>query len=215
MPIRCGDSAVLRGHVSLPLVGAWHATLELDAAEAPSGAVVLAADDGFELHAAVVHGGVQSDRAFVRIVGGAGGLGATVSGAFRSAKLRDPLRVITTASGDTLSSTIASSLLTLSLPYWTLGVYPAWRALSELAAFADVSWRYLPDGTLWLGEEAWTAATLPEGDAIASRHPAQRRTVIATSTPSLLPGVDLEGVGQVHAVEHWIEPYEVRTWAWG
>jgi hypothetical protein len=52
------------------------------------------------------------------------------------------------------------------------------------------------------------------GSDLLEAFPAEGRYVIGAETPSLLPGVALEGVGHVAAVDHWITPHEVRSWAW-
>lgn len=215
MAVYLADLVVLRGRISLYVNGGWTAELELAAGAVPAGAVTLRADGGLSIRGTVQPGAaVLRGRVHVIVTGGAGALGTRVEGAFRSAQLRDPLRAIAAATGDTLSSTIDSTLLSRSLAFWTLGAYPAWRALRELANAAGAHWRFLEDGTLWLGIETWPAAELPRTDAIIERFPREGRVEIAAATPSLLPGVELVGVGRVAGVDHWIEPDGVRTWAW-
>lgn len=212
--VTCAGS-VLRARIHLPLHGAWLADLVLDTATMPTGQQTIAADGGLSLVGTVVDGGVFLDAAHVRMVGGAGGLAKIVpAAAYRSAQLRDPLGAITQASGESLSSTVSQSVLSTSLAVWTLTSQRAARCLDELAQAAGVGWRILSDGTLWLGAESWSSASLPDGAAILEQHPTERRFAIGTTTPALLPGVNLDGVGNVVAVDHWIEPAKVRTWAW-
>jgi hypothetical protein len=71
--------SVLRGALVLPRRGVWHATLTLDAAIPPAGAVTLATDDGMVLYqGAVVPGRAREvyGRVEALVVGGAGRLGA-------------------------------------------------------------------------------------------------------------------------------------------
>lgn len=217
--VTCAGADVLRGRVHIGLRGAWWAELVLDRTTAPSGAVTLAAVDGLALAGTIADAGVYLEAAHVRVVGGAGKLGTTVARAFRGARLRDALDAILRGAGEAQSSTIAASTLAVSLPAWTVSGRAA-GALDELAAIAtrslgdDVHWRVLGDGSVWIGPEAWTAATLPDTADIIEPHPAERRTVIGVETPALLPGVDLADVGRVVAVDHWIEADNVRTWAW-
>jgi len=216
----CANLDVLQGSIRLPLRGVWSADLVLDGATVPSGAVTLAAKGGLSLRGTVVRGGVFLDAAHVRVVGGAGGLAREVAGAYQSAQLRDPLDAILRASGETLSSTVTTEVLTVSLSLWTLGRHRAARALDELAHVASlalakaIGWRLLPVGSLWIGAESWSAATLPAGADVLERCPAEQRLVIGAETPALLPGVDLPDVGKVVAVEHWLTADRVRTWAW-
>lgn len=211
--VTCGSAAVLDGRIALPLHGAWTARLRLDTTTEPTGSVSIVAENGLTLQGTIAGGGVRLGSAHVLVTGGARGLGTMVSGAWRQAKLRDPLNAIARASGEELSTAIASDLLGTALPEWTINEKRAAAALDELAAFASVGWRILADGTLWMGAETWPTATLPEDAPILDAWPDERRTVIAPATPALLPGVDLENVGRVVEVVHWIEPEEIRTWA--
>lgn len=215
----CADADILRGRIVLPLRGPWTADLVLDTATAPSGSVAVVARGGLSLQGYVLQAGVQLDTAHVRLVGGAGGLGRQVLGAFRTAQLRDPLDAIMAASGESLSGAVASAILGVSLPYWTLAGRAA-HAIDGLCSVATdqlgeaVGWRILSDGTVWLGAEAWVSAKLPAGADILDRFPAERRTAIGVETPALLPGVELADVGRLVAVEHWIGAEQVRTFAW-
>jgi hypothetical protein len=79
---------------------------------------------------------------------------------------------------------------------------------------AEVTWRILGDGSIWLGPETWPAATLPASAEVIDPSPLVPFTVIACEVPALLPGVDLAGVGRVVLAEHWVRPNSVRSWAW-
>ncbi len=222
--VTCAGKDVLRGHISMPLSGIWWADLFLDdpgATSPPTGSVTLASREGLSFKGAVIApGGVELDTAHVRVVGGAAGLSREVKGAFRSARLRDPLDAILRTTGEQLSGTVSATLLALELAFFTLGKYQARRAIGDLVRIAEerlgaeVSWRFLSDGTLWIGTESWTAATLPQSDLVTDILPAEGRTVVGVETLSLLPGVDLENVGKVRAVEHWVSPGALSTWAW-
>src|SRR5690349_20869353 len=71
--ITLADLSVLALRLTFPLSGAWNATLELDADEAPGGAVELSdgtnAFQGWVVHADVVSGVCRAD-----VIGGKGGL---------------------------------------------------------------------------------------------------------------------------------------------
>jgi hypothetical protein len=159
--------------------------------------------------------------AHVRIVGGAGGLTNDVSGSFESAQASDVLKAITDATGESLSPTISSEVLGVSLDHWHMGVYKASRALDELADFSGVqlgkaiTWRVLPDGTIWIGEDTFPALAMPDDAVIEQEFPSEQRTVLGVSVPFLSPGANLDTVGNVNNVEHWITPGSVRTWVIG
>jgi hypothetical protein len=219
--LTCGGADVLKAEIHLPARGAWWASVMLDTATAPSGAVTLAAADGISLAASVVVAGVFCDVAHVQLVGGAGGLGTILTpSAYEVAQLRDPLAAALKAGGEVVSSTVASSITGVQLGQWTLVGSTVSRALDELCGAAAaalgqaVGWRVLGDGSVWLGSETWPSASLPTGADLLEAFPAEGRYVIGADTPSLLPGVNLTGVGQVVAVDHWITHTEVRTWAW-
>jgi hypothetical protein len=133
--------------------------------------------------------------------------------------VRDLLGVATKASGDTLAASVGADVLSVQASAWSAMAIPAAQALDEIAGYLSgaigkaINWRYLDDGKLWIGAEQWTAAKLPEGDELLEQDPAMGRQVIGVTTPSLLPGVNLEGVGQVLAVDHWIEAEQIRTHA--
>jgi hypothetical protein len=219
--ITCGGVDVLRGRISLGIRGAWWAELVIatDTPAAVGTRVTIDADGGLRIVGTIASAGVYLATAHVRLEAGAGGLAIEVSGSYQLAQLRDPLAEILRASGETQSATIDPAVLAVPLSWWTLGRAPAARCLDELAAAAavylraDIGWRVLADGTVWLGAEAWPSAALPDDAVPATPNPTDRRAVIGCSTPSLLPGVDLEGVGRVVGVDHWIEPNRIRSWA--
>lgn len=217
--VQFAGADVLRGKVHLSLRGTWFAEFELDTPTAPSGAAALAASGKALLQGFVVDGGVFLDAAHVRAVGGAGGLGKLVSGSYRGAQLGDVVGAVMTGSGETASSTIDRSITSIVLPLFTLSGSAA-KALDDIAGAAarelgaPVSWRVLADGTIWIGQETWPAQTLPDGSEVLEPFPGERRFVIGADAPALLPGVNLADVGQVIAVDHYIESSAIRTWAW-
>lgn len=217
----CGDADVLGMAAHLPGRGAWFAKLTLDTATAPSGQVTIAATGGLTLKGTVITGGVFCDVARVYVVGGAGGLrAASPTSAYQNAQLRDPLNAVLKAAGETLSATTSESVLAVLLDFWTVPASRTSLALDGLCRAAsaaigsDVVWRVLDDGTIWMGAETWPAAQLPFGADVLDFFPDEGRYVIGVDTPALLPGVNLDGVGQVAAVDHWLSDDEVRTWAW-
>jgi hypothetical protein len=220
--VTCAGADVLHGRVHLPGRRAWFASLVLDTATPPSGSVTIAADGGFSLKGTIVpDSGVFLEASHVSVVGGAGGLSKIISpAAYERAQLRDPLNAIMNDSGESLSSTVAASITGLQLDKWTLVASTAAQALDELCGIAStlggqpVTWRVLDDGTVWLGVESWPASKLSSNDDVLEFFPSEGRYVIGAATPSILPGVNLDGVGKVGAVDHYLRPDMVRSWAW-
>jgi len=217
---------VLHGEVHIPIRGAWWANLKLDQATAPSvgSSGALAGDGGLSLSGTVVKSGAFLDASFVRVAGGAGGMGVSVPPkAFQTALVRDVLSAILNAAGENASSTISPSLTNLSLQTWTLTSKHAARLLDELCwavgqatGQQPINWRPLGDGTIWIGAESWPSQSLPAGADVLWQHPVGPWFEIGCETPALLPGVNLSDIGglNVVGVDHWIEPHSIRTWAW-
>jgi hypothetical protein len=219
--LTCAGADVLTARVHMPERGPWWALLTVDTAAAPSGVVTLAAAGGMSLRGFVAVDGVAYDVAHVQLVGGAGGLGRQVGpAAWNNALLGDPLGAVLKTAGETLSSTVASSVTTVQLAGWSLPNQSTSAAIDALCAAASlqlkqaITWRVLTDGTIWLGAETWPAQQLPAGSDILDVLPAEGRYIIGAESPSLLPGVALANVGNVLAVDHWITHSEIRSWLW-
>lgn len=219
--ITCAGADVLKGRMFFPLRGAWYADLVLDTTTEPSGLVTIAADGGLSVKGTVKRSGVFLDSAHVRIVGGAGGLTDIISpAAYENALLRDPLNAVLSAAGESLSSTVDASILNSLLDLWTNVAQRASEAIDRLCFVAGlalgqtIGWRVLSDGSIWVGSETWPSQKMPDNSDILMRYPEEKRVELSVQTPSLLPGVALEGVGNVSAVDHWLDPDETRTDLW-
>lgn len=217
----CGGADVLSAHLTIPIRGPWTAEVVLDTATNVTGSVTLSAQGGLSLRGAVAWG--QVNPALQQwegvIVGGAGGLSRTVSGAYQYAQLRDPLAALLQQAGETQGD-VAADVLAVSLQHFSMGQWTAAAALEQLAAQASkalgtaINWRPMSDGRIWIGAETWPTRSLATGEDVLDPAGADRRVTIGAQTPALLPGVALDGVGRVIAVDHWIDAYAVRTWAW-
>jgi len=206
---------VLEAQIDMPPRRRWVIEAKLATDTAPSGRVTFEAGD-FSLSGTIARARVHLGTCSVWVVGGAGGLSASVSMAYRDAQLRHPLEAIRSAAGETLDTSIASSLLTLPLASWDIAA----RAGVALDALADeagrqagepVNWRMLASGALWMGVDAWPAASLPDHSQVIDEIPDLGVIVIGCAEPSVLPGVDLASVGRVRHVTHRIDRERVRT----
>lgn len=220
--VTCGNADVIEGRIHMPIKGAWWADLKLDTGSGPSGAVQVVASGGFTLNGTVTKSGTYLGSTHVRVVAGGGAFYTIMKPAsFQNALVRDPLNAILSATGDTASSTILSSVTGALLSYWTITAETQARALDNLTGVAGrslgqlLNWRVLADGTTWIGQETWPSQNLPTTSDITWVAPVGPRFEIGASTPSLLPGVNLTDVGvNISGVDHWIEPNKIVTWAW-
>lgn len=220
--ITCAGADVLRLRAHLPQRRAWWAWLDLDTATTPTGQVTIAAAGGLTLVGTVKKpSGVFLDSARIRVVGGAGGLDAVLSpSAYENAQLLDPLNAVLGATGEKLSTSVMPAITSVLLPKWTLTAASAARSIDALCSAAgtalgkDVVWRVLGDGTIWLGAESWPAQAMPDGADVLDQDPDEGRFVIGSTSPFLLPGVNLDGVGNVIGVDHWVTHDRVRADAW-
>lgn len=196
----------------MPLVGAWHALVEADHDGALSGSVTIEIDDE-EFAATVIPGraGTHGGRSSARLVGGAGGLSAELEAKNYVAPLTvsQPLADILLAAGETLSSTVTTSILTHQMARWHRAKGPASRALVALCAEIGTSWRVLADGTIWVGADDWSDAELDEDSELVDEDWASGSFTL-TDGAKLRPGQTYNGE-RIKRVDHCIEDGKFRT----
>lgn len=208
------SSPILRGTVTLPRQGVWHADLVLDGDSAPSGPVTLSLGPSLQLRG-VARGGVFAGEVRVRVEGGAGKLRVELLPKWYEGAPREiPLRDLCEEAGEQLASTTDPALLDEVLsPGWTRLRGTAAEALARLLEGTGASWRLLPDGKLWAGPETWPTAQGMADLVILEEDRTRGRVVLATEAPTLLPGQTLRG-DRVSDVEITIEPERLRVEAW-
>lgn len=208
--LQLGDSPVLSGQLTRPLKGSWTADLEVDADKAPTGRVTLSGA-GLSLVGTVVQSQSWNDRQRCRVVGGAGGMGRELAPAFyRSASLRTIVTALLSAAGETLSTTSDAATLARSVPVWVRLRGTAAAVLDQvLGVFAPSAvWRHLPDGSVWIGEPAWTAVTTTT--VTQDNRGDEEVAELAGEDLSLDAGVTTQG-RRVGLVRHFISPSAFRT----
>ena len=152
--------------------------------------------------------GVYEGVQHVRLVGGEGGLamGAeTPPRYYQGAPRKLIIGDLLSSAGERLSP--LSTGLDTVLARWVVMGGPARDAL--LSLLDGVSWRVLPDGTVWTGDETWPAAPNVRYDTIDRRYN-DGMSVLGVERPWLLPGMTLNE-GRVSFVTHRIDAVEVRT----
>lgn len=221
--VTVNDVNVLAGTITAPLRGVWTADLVIDQVDL-SGfdagtSVTIKAEDGYELKGTVAtdRAGDFLDTVHVRVLGGAGGMGKYSSAKAYNAPgafVRDVLNGLASDSGETLSSDIATSLLTTDLSAWNTVAVPVNRMLVALLGIVapNADWRILADGTLWCGDETWPRSS-PIYDLL-NHDPAQATYDLGVVSPSIMPGVSIDTIGNVARSEHIIDADSIRTRIW-
>jgi hypothetical protein len=215
--IEANGVGVISGSVSMPLNGVWLADLVIDQDDASGFAngtqVKIAVDNGFSLTGTVSpdRTGGFLDAVHVRVVGGKAGMGKTVQArgyVQPSAFVRDVLNGIAGDAGEKLSGTIDAGFLNTNLPAWTTMQCTAAQALNAFLEYVapTANWRFLADGTLWVGVETYPTAH-DEFDVL-SVNPTEGTADLGVEAPSVMPGTTLDGVGKVNRVEHSFEADE-------
>jgi hypothetical protein len=217
--VTVNDVGIIRGTITMPLVGVWAAELvidQLDGTGFDAGTSVTIKGDSIQLSGTVVPDRTGSflDAVHVRVLGGKAGMSKTSTprsyvqpGAF----VKDVLNGITTDSGESLSSSVSQSFLNTNLTAWsTLNQTINWNLRALLKWLGpDFSWRILDDGTLWMGAESWPQASGTID--IMSQRPSEGTFTLGCESPFILPGTSLDGVGNVARVEHQIDHNRIRS----
>lgn len=195
--------SVLEATVYLPRAGVWHADLVVDT-QTPAdvtGAIALSLLDGQLVLEGTSYRPPLLWRGLTRLrmVAGAAGLGTLLpaqgyADSPASVIVSDILRGAVGPAG--ASETLAATSMSLATRMrWCRLAGERYSAGAALRAIvlelgADVVWRSLPDGTIWIGTETWPASTFTDFE-IMDAHPEDSRLELVTGTPGLLPGTTL------------------------
>jgi hypothetical protein len=210
--LTCNGVAVLSGEIRLYALGRWGAYLTLDSADEVSGAMTLESPDGsFRMVGTVRRGGAFQERGHVELVGGADRMHEILPPQpYRGVPGRTVLRDLLRAVGETLSPTSNAPELDQRLAFWVRRRGCAAEALEALVAHFGCTWRFLLDGTVWLGRETWPVADL-DPDVMDTDPSDDRATYAFDALPAaLVPGVSFQGQNVVRVV-HTIRSNAVRS----
>ncbi len=200
--------AILSSDVVMPLIGPWHARLDVAHDVAVTGLVAIDLD-GLALTGTVTRAGLNSGRLQLAVVGGRGGLTTQATAKhYTTPTVRQILTDLTRLSGEVLSSTVDAGLLGRSLPSWHRPEAEVKHCLTLLTDELGANWRILADGALWLGAETWP------NDSTEHTLLDERWTdgvfTVAMSPPALRPGVTFRGQ-RLEQVTHWLASGQLRT----
>lgn len=164
--VTANDAVVFGGKISIPRQGAWVADLALDSDAGITGPCSIVIDGGLTFNGTVVRGGPFLNTTRVRVAPGADGLRTTARAQhYRQTSLGTVLKDLLRAGGETLASTADQATLATTLQAYTQMALPIGKSIAALfgdARVAKASWRMLPDGTCWVGPEAWPDSGMAE-----------------------------------------------------
>lgn len=202
------DIPIMRGQVTIPAYGIWHADLWLDREVALSGQVRLALADISALATVVRVIGFLGQTG-VRIVGGYGGWRTSVPGLQYAAATGLSLRTVLAHTAADVGELVDAADTAIGTAY-VRAVGPASRVLQSL----------IP-GAWYVGFDGVTYATPRPAGVVANRYMAMDvgqpagAYVVATDSPGeWLPGRSFTGPstsGVISRVQHQIENATLRT----
>jgi hypothetical protein len=203
---------ILVVEVTMPSTSAWHATLDIDTEEEPSGPFVFRIG-AVEFRGTVVPGrsGHFGGRTKLRVVGGAGGLSKKLKARNYSGGIttvRQVLDDILRESGEALSSQADAGILGRQIPAWHRTEQETNRALTMLCDKVGANWRVLRDGTIWVGIDTWPEVT-PEGELVDEDW-ADGVITVSSDDATGVPGVTISGQ-QIEQVVHRMDRSGIRT----
>lgn len=190
---------VLEGSITLPLLGVWIAHLELGEDVAPElgpATLQIAREDGTldEFRGTIVFSRLFEGRAYVQLVGGAGGLGGEARAVHYTAAptpvaVRDLFADVVRAAGEQLAADLQ---LLGTTAQWTRISAESWaRALTRIADHFQFSWRVLDSGLVWVGAESWPDAG--EDLFVKDEDKSARILEVAFDRATLRPGMTIGG----------------------
>lgn len=210
---------VIDGHICFPRVGAWHADLMIDVGQTEPGSISIVFQDGTTFNGTVIRQAVFAAFLRLRIVGGAGKLYNTQvapkhwtmnQAGTAAIPLSVPLQYILNQAGEKLSPTADQGVLNTNLVSWTCVPQSCSAALRSLIQGYANSWRVLPDGTVWIGNEQWKAVDGTFNYVLLHKHTGLGVMELAEDSPLLRPGTTLGG-NQITRVDNFINQGSFRT----
>lgn len=211
--VRLDGLPVTHARISMPRVGVWHAEVALAQVEAyVQGRATLQFGPNLSLMGTVRRSGSADGAGVLILVGGSGNLWKPARAqAYRQAPLRLPLNDLLTTAEEQLADSAHPEVLQTLLPFWVTVGTPISQCLAELMAKADASWRVLPEGTLWVGNESWPDAP-SFNHILLTELPIQDAFELYSHEPALLPGQTFRS-RHVSYVEHSIRGDDIQTLA--
>jgi hypothetical protein len=208
--------ALVRVDLDLPRLGAWTADLVIASESVLEGKVEIRIGSSLVLAGTVSRGRTYRGLAHARVVAGANGLRSKVTPKhYTTPTLRKVVNDVLADAGEALAPSSDTAVLNTQLFNWTTMRMPAGQAVRCLVERAgdDISWRHLPDGTVWIGRETWPTSPITEfADGEGGSPEADVVDVILVS-PEVLPGTTLGG-RQIDHVQYVATAAGLRSTLW-
>jgi hypothetical protein len=178
---------VLAATITEAVTGAWSAELELDSEEKISGRVTIDID-GVAWFGTVTRGELESGRFHAQVVGGNGALGKELPAKhYLRARTLLHLTEVTAAGGEKLSKDTDARVLERATARYTRRRATIGASVAQIARESKANWRFLRDGTLWLGTDSWPASSA-KYDELERSHTAM---VVSVEEPLITVGTTL------------------------
>lgn len=213
--ITANEAPVLAMRLTLPAIGLWVCSLDVESEEALVGALTIA-QRGFSYAGFVVRAGVVAGRCQLEAVGGSGGIatGQVTARSYNDATVRTVLSDILSDVGEVLDAGGSTrAVLATKLPFWTRSAGRPGAAISALAQAVGARWRVLSSGQIWFGTETWPDVTDTFESLELDRASGAGSVLLAADSIELIPGVTLRGQ-RVGRVEHTVGSGPLRTTFW-
>lgn len=205
------DVAIIRGTIEFHLHGTWLATVYIsgDDPSLVQGPVTLQVGSTTLSGTTLIAEADQGNQVSVRVVGGKGGLEKDCPpkayiGTTRGKLLEDALA----EGGEALSSTSDSSVTSSQINRWTRVQDLVGGSVRRILDGSGASWRMLPNGRVWVGQETWPEA--PTDYTIASEVPTEQRIELGLEEIFVLPGMMLEGQ-RLTSVKYVLDSVKLRA----
>lgn len=187
-------SPLVSAKLHFPLIGAWSADVQVASGEALTGKVDLLIDETRWV-ATVARGGVFDGSFRARLFAGGNGLRSKAEPRqYTSPTLGIVLADVAKDVGEAISGTADASITGVQLEHWTTMALPASQLIRCLLDFApaQVVWRHLADGTIWLGQDAFEDGGI-EDFAEVNESPEDGSVDLQLVSPLLYPGTTIGG----------------------
>lgn len=199
----------------LSRIGPWHAELTVDAPKAITGKVEIRIGKKNILKGTVSRGDMTEGRFHALVLAGGAGMCKVVTPKhYTSPTIRNVLSDLCANAGEAIADSADKAVLQMQLAHWTTAKMQAGTAIRLLveSAPAGTSWRMLPDGGLWVGQESWPSSDVTEFREV-SQSPQDAVVEFGIEQPFLLPGTTL-GDRKIDTVNIEIAAGAVRTKVW-
>lgn len=213
--------SLIEAQFVFPLWGRWHLDAVIDSPAPLQGACSVNLDNVLTLSGWVQYGGPYLDSLRVRIVAGKGGFERPcVPKFYQGASVKAILTDLLTIGGESLSPTSNAAALGIVPKQWatfagTVGANVK-QILTQIPATANVSARFLSDGSFFVGPETWQPYGL---DYVAmDESPIERRMELGLESPTVIAGQTVQSINgtvrKINRVESQVSGSGIRATAW-